>query len=114
MCHFVYKQMVLIPAVFPRPLACRYMIAIILAINLLSSAETWDISGLGISDSRLATVNDLVRGNYIDMFQNSCLGGTNFTMHSDPNPVRSLVPNTPILAGTTVWINEFQAVGHAM
>ena len=104
--------MVFLEAVFHKPFAT---IAIAF-LTLLSSAaaETWDIGGLGISHSRLATVNDLVRGNYIDMFQNSCLGGTNFTMHSDPNPVRSLVPNTPLLDGTTLWINEFQAVGHAM
>ena len=86
----------------------------IFVTTIIASAETWDISGLGMPHSRLMTVDDLVRGNYIDMFQQSCLGGTNFTMHSDPNPVRMMIPGIPILEGTTIWINEFQAVGHAM
>lgn len=108
----------MIPAILHRPLACWLIFATaVLAMSLLnhsSTAETWEINGLGISHSRLSTVGELVQGNYVDMFEKTCLGGTNFTMHSDPNPVRSMIPNMPVLEGTTVWINEFQAVGHAM
>ena len=78
--------------------------------------EQWLVSSLGVGHAGLTSIDDLAQVGAVDAFNASCLGGTNHTMHSEPNPVRPRAqhPHSVQLEGTTIWINEFQAVGHAM
>ena len=82
----------------------------------VASGEQWEVASLGVGHVGLSSIDALVQIGAVDVFNGSCLGGTNYTMHSDPNPMlpRAQYPRSVHLDGTTIWINEFQAVGHAM
>ena len=99
-------------------LVCKVMFLITLTVLFCSTVHTekFDVSSLGFPHADLSTIQDIVRIDATDMFTEKCLGGTNHTMHSEINGVRAKTqyPNHVSLSGTTIWINEFQAVGHAM
>ena len=99
-------------------LVCKGMLLFIFSFLFCSTVHTekFDVSSLGFSHADLSTIQDIVRIEAMDMFTEKCLGGTNHTMHSEINRVRTETqyPNHVSLSGTTIWINEFQAVGHAM
>ena len=101
-----------------KSLVCNVMLLFILTSLFCSTVytEKFDVSSLGFSHGDLSTIQDIVRIEAVDMFAEKCLGGTNHTMHSEINGVRANTqyPNHVALTGTTIWINEFQAVGHAM
>jgi hypothetical protein len=75
----------------------------------------WDITKFGNSykQSNQVTVDNFQRLKIIDKFDKSCLTGTFNAQHAinDKYPARK---GDNLLDGTTYWINEFQAVGHAM
>jgi hypothetical protein len=82
-----------------------------------TGALNWDVKYLATDVPNNATLQDMIRLGSVQDEQWGCIdnvnkvsNGRNKWHHRGENAVRA--SNNPLL-GVTVWINEFQAVGHA-
>lgn len=82
-------------------------------VRAVRGIESWTVPPEK-EDLNYYSIDSLSRRSRIDVYNDSCMHGTDQYSHSPPHNVSRVLPGQRMLDGTTLWVNEHQAVGHAM